>query len=98
MQKFPTTYARRNGCSKDDVDLRARWKGGHRRMQDRYASYTLPFPDAKVATALCKGGPIHYLVKESGISKEWILEHVVPSIFSEYDEYVAIVLGRALLW
>jgi hypothetical protein len=99
IRKFATTFARRNGCSKDDVDLRARWKGGNKRMQDGYASVTLPFPDAKVAAALCKGGPIHYSVKaNSGISKEWIFEHVVPNIFANYDEHVAIVLGRALLW
>ena len=24
--KFPLTYARRNGCSRDDVDVRGRWK------------------------------------------------------------------------
>lgn len=99
IRKFATTYGRRNGCSKDDIDLRARWKGGQRRMQDGYASVTLPFPDAKVAAALCKGGPIHYNVKQNScITKEWILEHVVPNIFSSYDEYVAIILGRALLW
>ena len=99
IRKFATTYGRRNGCSKDDIDLRARWKGGHKRMQDGYASVTLPFPDAKVAAALCKGGPIHYSVKaNSGITKEWILEHVVPNIAANLDKQVALVLGRALLW
>lgn len=59
----------------------------------------LPFPDAKVAAALCKGGPIHYNVKRrSGISEDWILSHVVPMIATQYDRYVALVLGRALLW
>ena len=41
--KIATTYARRNGCSKDDIDLRARWKGGHRRMQGRYVSVHFHF-------------------------------------------------------
>ena len=26
IRKLPATYARRNGCSKDDVDARRRWK------------------------------------------------------------------------
>ena len=25
--KFASTYTQRNGCSRDDVDLRGRWKG-----------------------------------------------------------------------
>ena len=36
---------------------------------DTYADSTLPFPDAKVCAALCKGGPVHYKVREnSGIT------------------------------
>jgi len=51
----------------------------------RYAEVTVPWPDAKVAAALCKGKPIHYYLKErSGISEQWIIEHVVPAIRSRY--------------
>lgn len=53
-RKFPATYARRQGCDKDDIDSRGRWR--KRRVQDRYVSPNLPFPDAKVAAALCVGG------------------------------------------
>lgn len=99
IRKLATTRARRNGCSTDDTDTRARWKKKGKGQQDKYADVCLPFPDAKVAAALCKGGPIHYNVKRtSGISEDWILSHVVPMIAAQYDRYVALVLGRALLW
>ena len=57
IRKMATIRARRCGCSKDETDTRARWK--QRRHQDLYADTILPFPDEKVAAALCKGGPIH---------------------------------------
>lgn len=96
-RKLATSRARKNGCSKDDVDTRARWK--RKRQQDVYADTLLPYPDAKVAAALCKGGAIHYKVKvNSGISEDWILTHVVPLIATKYSRSVAVVLGRALLW
>ena len=97
VRKLATTRARNSGCTKDDTDTRARWK--RKRQQDHYADTMLPFPDAKVAAALCKGGAITYSVKQnSGISEDWILKHVDPSIASHYCRSVALVLGRALLW
>ena len=52
MRKFAVTFARRNGCNKDDKDIRARWKGKGR-QQDAYSDTTLPFPDAKVCEKIC---------------------------------------------
>ena len=56
--------------------------------------------DAKVAAALCTGGPIAYLVRpDSDITDEWVLEHVVPHMLAaEVPCQVCLVLGRALLW
>ena len=96
-RKFATSRARRNGCYRDETDWRARWK--RKSQQDKYAECTVPWPDAKVASALCKGGPIHYSVKEgSGISEEWILRYVCPAIRTCYGRSLSLVLGRALLW
>ena len=98
MRKFATTRARSSGCSKDDTDYRARWKGS-KRQQDTYTNITIPFVDAKVAAALCKGGPCTYCIKNgSGITDDWILEYVVPNIRSHFDRQIALVLGRALTW
>ena len=61
--KPPATYARRNGCSKDDMDARGRWKSNER-IVDIYIDCLIPFPDAKVASILCIGGPVKYMVRQ----------------------------------
>ena len=98
MRKFGCDLARGNGCSKDDTDHRARWKGSDR-QQDDYTSTTIPYVDGKVAFALCKGGAVYYMQKqESGMTDQWILDYVVPNLKHRVPHEVAIVLGRALLW
>ena len=70
IRKFAVQTCRMNGCSKDEVDVRGRWKSSTR-IQDTYADTTIPYIDGKVATALCKGGPIAYVVKEgSGVTDD----------------------------
>jgi hypothetical protein len=99
VRKFPTTHARRNGCSKDDVDSRGRWR--KRRMVDRYIDVNLPYPDAKVAAALCVGGPCKYVLKEgSGVTEHWLRQHVVPNILraQRFQEQVVLVLALPILW
>ncbi|KAL3773982.1 hypothetical protein ACHAW5_000582 [Stephanodiscus triporus] len=74
-RKHGVTTARKSGCSKDDTDFHGRWKKS-RHQQDTYADTTIPFVDSKVAMALCKGGPIAYVVKDaSGITDQWILDY-----------------------
>ena len=98
IRKFPATYARRNGCSRDDVDARGRWKR-NKRIVDTYIDVSLPYPDAKVAATLCIGGAVKYGIQaESGVSDDWILQNVCPNVGSIYPRRVAVVLGRALLW
>jgi hypothetical protein len=98
LRKFAATKARSNGCSKDDTDYRARWKG-EKRQQDTYANVTIPYIDAKSAAALCKGGPCTYSIKSnSGITNDWILDYVVPNIRNNFDRQIAIVLGKAVTW
>ena len=81
-RKFGVTAARKSGCSKDDTDFRGRWKN-HRHQQDEYADTTIPYVDAKVPGALCKGGPVAYVVKDaSGIADQWVLDYVAPSMRS----------------
>jgi hypothetical protein len=55
IRKYSTTHACRKGCSKDHTDSRGRWKK-YVRQQDKYADVDLPYPDGKVAVALCAGG------------------------------------------
>ena len=99
LRKFPSTQARRNGCSKDDVDSRGRWR--KRRVVDRYIDVNLPYPDAKVAAALCVGGPCKYVLKNgSGITSNWLYQHVVPNMrqSQHITDQVALVLALPLLW
>jgi hypothetical protein len=98
FRKFAATFCRRNGCSKDDKDCRGRWKR-RSRTSDIYDDVELNWPDAKVASRLCVGGPCKYVVKEgAGVSNYFILQHVVPSIRTRFTDELALVLGKALLW
>jgi hypothetical protein len=98
FRKFASTFCRRNGCSKDEKDLRGQWKR-RARTSDVYDDVELNWPDAKVASRLCVGGPCKYVVKEgAGVSNNFILQHVVPSICTRFSDEVALVLGKALLW
>ena len=79
--------------------MRGRWKNSTR-QHDTYADTVIPYVDAKVAAALCKGGVITYqVIKESGITDGWIMDHVVPNMARfGISREVCLVLGRAMLW
>jgi hypothetical protein len=98
VRKWASTHARKNGCGKAEKDIRGRWKKG-RRISDVYDDIDLPNPDAKVAGRLCIGGPCKYVLKEgSGITGNFLLEHVVPSIRTRFSDSVSKVLALPLLW
>jgi hypothetical protein len=68
-------------------------------MVDTYIDTSLPYPDAKVAETLCVGGAVKYALRRgSGISEQWILDHVSVHIQRHTPRQVAVVLGTALLW
>ena len=98
IRKLPATYAQRNGCSRDDIDARGRWKSSCR-MVDTYIDNSIPYPDAKVAAVLCIGGAVKYVVREgSNVSSDFILTHVCRNVAAIFPREVALVLGIALLW
>jgi hypothetical protein len=99
LRKYGTNLARGSGCSKDEVDLRSRWKSD-KRQQDLYADTTIPYVDGKVAASLCPGGPVAYLPKDgSGVTDEWFRDHVTPNLVAAgVPPQVCVVLGRAILW
>jgi len=100
VRKFAKTRARRRGnCSKDDSDIRGRWKTDDAKASSRYEDTYLPFPDAKVAFALAFGGPIKYVLTENSyVSDEWIAAEVSPNTAAVFGTNVASLLGKALLW
>lgn len=101
IRKYASTHVRRCGISKDDKDLRGRWKGKSR-ISDRYDDVELPYPDCKVAEKLCIGGACYYLIDgtvcDPNILKTFILTKLVPHIRQRLPDSVAILLGKALLW
>ena len=102
-KKAPMTYAMRRGdVSKDNCDVRGRFKNDSNRrarVSDRYIDVMQPWPDAKVAQALCVGGVVKYSLDDSyGITVDWLFEHVVPNISKVYCRDVGKIFGSALLW
>ena len=101
IRKFASTHVRRCGISKDDKDIRGRWKG-RGRVSDVYDDVELPYPDCKVAEKLCIGGPCFYLTDtsfcNSTILTIFILTKVVPNIRLRLPDSASIVLGKAILW
>ena len=82
------------------MDARGRWKS-NKRIVDTYIDCLIPFPDAKVASTLCIGGPVKYVVREefaSTITENLIFELVGANISNLFPRQVALVLGRVLIW
>jgi hypothetical protein len=69
IQKFTAMYARRNGCSRDDVDIRGQWKS-NKRMVDICIDTNLPHSDAKVAENVGRAVNKYRLRRGSVISKQ----------------------------
>ena len=98
VRKMASTHSRKCGGTKDDRDTRGRWKG-KARVGDRYDDVELPWPDVKVASMLCIGGPCKYVVRtDCGVTDEFILRYVMPSANRRITKEVCIILGKALLF
>ena len=97
-KKLGTTHARRQGVPPEFVDYRARWRVS-RKMQEKYADTVMPWPDIKCASKLCVGGACKYKLKNGcGISDDWLVSNVTPSIAAVYGIKVAAILAKPLLW
>lgn len=101
IRKLPATHARKNGCGREDVDKRGRWRQKVSTV-DRYIDIPLSCIDAKVAAALCVGGPVKYKrVNGSGISDQWLAANVVPHILQRFPgetSGLGMTLALPLLW
>jgi hypothetical protein len=98
VRKFASSHVRKCGISRDQKDIRGRWKS-RRHVSDIYDDVELPFIDAKVGGILCIGGPCKYKIQEgSGITDDFILENVMTKARTRVGDNVAKVLGKALLW
>jgi hypothetical protein len=104
IRKFAASWARSNGCSSDDVDIRGRWKRNSGRIVERYIDVKQQYIDAKVEKSLCIGGPIRYsLLADCGVTSDFLYLYVVPGISSIFsgitsDNSMADVLSLPLLY
>jgi len=104
LRKFGATWAAEHGCTSQDVETRGRWKGGKSgRVVNLYINVKQLPTDGKVAGVLCVGQPVKYRLKpNSGITRDWLLTHVVPGIRDHYDtdsnNRIADVLALPLLF
>ena len=101
-RKCPAEYATNCGASSNEVEIRGRWKGQKGgRVVFRYINVQQLYEDARVASLLCRGGPVRYTFKEGvEITDDWLFEHVVPNIRRRYpnDARLCRVLALALLY
>ena len=98
-RKYGKNKALKGGrCIEQEADWRGRWKDMSH-ASSVYDDVVLPFPDAKVAFALCHGGPIKYkLIDECGVSDLWVAENVMPNTTAVFGSKMGSILGKALLW
>lgn len=98
-RKYSTTFACTVGCTRDEVNIRGRWRSGGTQVVDTYISTNLPYPDAKVSKSLCIGGHIKYQLKDGcEFPDDWILQYVVPNLATKFGKKLSLVFGVALLW
>jgi hypothetical protein len=83
---------------KEEKDIYGCWRKG-KHVSDVNNDVDLPYPDAKVAGKLCIGGHYKYVVKDgSGVTYNFLPQHVVSSIPAWFSANVAKVLAKLLLW
>jgi hypothetical protein len=62
-------------------------------------SLEMAFPDAKITGLLCPGGLIYYAIMPgSGVTRNFLVDQVVPRIKVKFGSEIAYVLGGAVLW
>jgi hypothetical protein len=103
-RKWATTRAQRKGARKEQINLRGRW------IQDINSSivsrhYINPedyYTDAYVASLLCEGGPIKYMLREDTqqVTGIWLYQAVVPGLLQRFarDHRFLMVMALAKLW
>ena len=82
IQKDAAIFARRCDVTRDEKDIRGRWKEAGR-VSDVYNDVELPYPDAKVVKKLCGGGPCFYMSDpglDATMMNTFVLSCVVPNI------------------
>jgi hypothetical protein len=105
-RKYASTRASRLGARKDQVNFRGRWIGDTNKtiLGRVYISPDDYYTDALVASYLCEGGPIKYMLRPNDGRNEvhdyWLFTTLVPNIRRRYesDDRLCRVFALAKLW
>lgn len=106
LHKFPSAYAYQNSTSSKWQCWVSSWSLEKTRFSDACMDVTLPYPDAKVASILCIGGPCKYVLAKRQLWNQWsanagwLTTHVVPALASRarISDKLSLLLAKPVLW
>ncbi|KAH9158911.1 hypothetical protein LEN26_002644, partial [Aphanomyces euteiches] len=80
IRKGPATYASRNGMSRENIELRGRWRG-HKKQVDTYIDIDRPLPDANAASCLCgpSGAVLYSIENTKWCTDTFLCEFIAPN-------------------
>jgi hypothetical protein len=104
-RKWASTRARRKGARKEQVELRGRWISDLNSsiVSRHYINPEDYYTDALVASYLCEGGPIKYILRDDvqqRVTGIWLYQIVVPNLLMRFarDSRFLMVMVLAKLW
>jgi hypothetical protein len=103
-RKWATTRASRKGARKEQVEIRGRWIGDMNShiVSKHYISPEDYYSDAFVASLLCEGGPVKYMLRPEAeqVTGVWLYDHIVPNLLRRFarDHRFLMVMALAKLW
>ncbi|KAH9150675.1 hypothetical protein AeRB84_006523 [Aphanomyces euteiches] len=99
IRKGPATYASRNGMSRENIELRGRWRG-HKKQVDTYIHIDRPLPDANAASCLCgpSGAVLYSIENTKWCTDSFLCEFIAPNASKLFTPQVGAVLAKPLLY
>jgi hypothetical protein len=103
-RKWASTRAARKGAKKPQVEFRGRWLGEQNKsiVSKHYISPEDYYTDALVASYLCEGGAVKYMLRDEGqgVTGVWLYQVVVPNLLARFarDHRFLKVMALAKLW
>ncbi|KAH9141397.1 hypothetical protein AeRB84_014418, partial [Aphanomyces euteiches] len=99
IRKGPATYASRNGMSRENIELRGRWRG-HKKQVDTYIDIDRPLPDANAASCLCgpSGAVLYSIENTKWCTDSFLCEFIAPNASKLFTPQVGAVLAKPLLY
>jgi hypothetical protein len=98
LHKGPSSYTSQFGLLRDWISLCGCWRASKKQV-DIYNDVDVPYPNAKVASILCRSwGLCMYAVRDGFDLSDDFLCLMAPRCVEASGREVAIILARLLLW